>query len=333
MGQVNYSAAKAGDDRLRQGAGAGERPQGHHRQRRSARAISAPRWCGRCREKVLEDEDPAADPGRPARRGRGDRARASSSSPPTRPASSPARRCRSMAASIWPEDPAPPSGKAPSKALLRPRAFVSATPMTTRTATFIGFTAILLWSPLALFTAASGKVPPFQLAAMTFAVGAPRHRGSRRPRAARQARPTRAGLALGLYGLFGDHGALFRGVEVRPAGRGQPRALSLAAADRAVRRAPARRAARAAPSRRRAIGLAATALLVGRGASAARARMRRSAIACALLGAFVWASYSVALAPLRRGADRDGRGDLPRRDRALPRSAISSSRRRSGRRR
>jgi hypothetical protein len=38
--------------------------------------------------------------------------------------------------------------------------------MTTRTATLIGFCAILLWSTLALFTAMSGRVPPFQLVAM-----------------------------------------------------------------------------------------------------------------------------------------------------------------------
>lgn len=34
------------------------------------------------------------------------------------------------------------------------------------TATLIGFIAVLLWALLALFTAASGRVPPFQLAAM-----------------------------------------------------------------------------------------------------------------------------------------------------------------------
>lgn len=39
------------------------------------------------------------------------------------------------------------------------------------TATVAGFGAILLWSLLALFTAASGTVPPFQLAAMTFLIG------------------------------------------------------------------------------------------------------------------------------------------------------------------
>ena len=38
-------------------------------------------------------------------------------------------------------------------------------------ATLIGFTAILMWSLLALMTAASGKMPPFQLAAITFLIG------------------------------------------------------------------------------------------------------------------------------------------------------------------
>ncbi|MCV6601144.1 MAG: EamA family transporter, partial [Cohaesibacter sp.] len=38
-------------------------------------------------------------------------------------------------------------------------------------ATAIGFTAILMWALLALFTAASGTMPPFQLTALTFAIG------------------------------------------------------------------------------------------------------------------------------------------------------------------
>ncbi|MEP2942556.1 MAG: EamA family transporter [Hyphomicrobiales bacterium] len=37
-------------------------------------------------------------------------------------------------------------------------------------ATFYGFTAVFLWSLLALLTAASGMVPPFQLAALTFTI-------------------------------------------------------------------------------------------------------------------------------------------------------------------
>src|SRR5580692_6326663 len=44
--------------------------------------------------------------------------------------------------------------------------------MSPRTATLIGLTAILMWSLLAVLTVATGKIPAFQLAAMTFAVGA-----------------------------------------------------------------------------------------------------------------------------------------------------------------
>ena len=44
--------------------------------------------------------------------------------------------------------------------------------MTPRTATLIGLTAILMWSLLSVLTVATGKIPAFQLAAMTFAIGA-----------------------------------------------------------------------------------------------------------------------------------------------------------------
>ncbi|GKY86213.1 aromatic amino acid exporter YddG [Sinisalibacter aestuarii] len=43
--------------------------------------------------------------------------------------------------------------------------------MTRTAATLIGFTAVLLWSLLALFTVSTAPVPPFQLNAMTFTVG------------------------------------------------------------------------------------------------------------------------------------------------------------------
>ncbi|WP_051697283.1 DMT family transporter [Thioclava indica] len=43
--------------------------------------------------------------------------------------------------------------------------------MTPNKATFIGFTAVLLWSLLALFTVGSAPVPPLQLNAMCFAIG------------------------------------------------------------------------------------------------------------------------------------------------------------------
>ena len=38
-------------------------------------------------------------------------------------------------------------------------------------ATLTGFAAVLMWSTLALLTALSGRMPPFQLASVTFAIG------------------------------------------------------------------------------------------------------------------------------------------------------------------
>lgn len=43
--------------------------------------------------------------------------------------------------------------------------------MTRRSATLVGFTAVLMWAVLALLSAASGTMPPFQLAAVTFFIG------------------------------------------------------------------------------------------------------------------------------------------------------------------
>ena len=43
--------------------------------------------------------------------------------------------------------------------------------MTRGKATIIGFSAVALWALLAVFTVASAPVPPFQLSAMTFAIG------------------------------------------------------------------------------------------------------------------------------------------------------------------
>lgn len=49
--------------------------------------------------------------------------------------------------------------------------FIGGRYMTRSKATFIGFTAILLWSLLALFTVGSAPVPPLQLNAICFAIG------------------------------------------------------------------------------------------------------------------------------------------------------------------
>ncbi len=49
---------------------------------------------------------------------------------------------------------------------------VEQTGLNTRIATLAGFAAILMWSTLAVLIVATGAVPPFQLTAMTFAIGA-----------------------------------------------------------------------------------------------------------------------------------------------------------------
>src|SRR5688572_11505727 len=83
--------------------------------------------------------------------------------------------------------------------------------------TLIGFAAIVMWSLLALFTAASGAVPPFQLAAMTFAIGAlvgfAWIAAKRRWRDLRQPGPV---WAVGILGLFGYHALYFTALRNAP---------------------------------------------------------------------------------------------------------------------
>lgn len=77
-------------------------------------------------------------------------------------------------------------------------------------ATVIGFSAILMWSLLALLTVASGKVPPFQLLALTFAIGGAIGAvwlwRANTWHALRQAPQV---WALGVCGLFGYHALYF----------------------------------------------------------------------------------------------------------------------------
>jgi drug/metabolite transporter (DMT)-like permease len=89
---------------------------------------------------------------------------------------------------------------------------------TTLKATLAGFAAILMWALLALFTAASGKMPPFQLTAVCFAIG------SLPGIAVFIARPSRLKLlrqpagawATGIIGLFGYHFLYFTALRNAP---------------------------------------------------------------------------------------------------------------------
>ena len=84
-------------------------------------------------------------------------------------------------------------------------------------ATFIGFIAIALWSGLALLTAASGTMPPFQLAAITFAIGGgcglAVTAARRRLDALRQPWPV---WLVGVGGLFGYHALYFGALRLAP---------------------------------------------------------------------------------------------------------------------
>jgi drug/metabolite transporter (DMT)-like permease len=90
--------------------------------------------------------------------------------------------------------------------------------MTARTATLIGLTAILLWSLLSVLTVATGKIPAFQLAAMTFAIGAAVGSLSwiGRPGAIRSLRQPLLVWAVGVGGLFGYHALYFLALRFAP---------------------------------------------------------------------------------------------------------------------
>lgn len=85
-------------------------------------------------------------------------------------------------------------------------------------ATLIGSMAIVLWSSLAALATASGAMPPFQLAAVTFAIGGligvaswPFRRG-----AAGSLRQPPVVWALGVAGLFGYHALYFFALRLAP---------------------------------------------------------------------------------------------------------------------
>ena len=90
--------------------------------------------------------------------------------------------------------------------------------MTARTATLIGLTAILMWSLLAAMTVATGTIPAFQLAAMTFAIGA--LVGSfawiSRPDAIKSLRQPPVVWLVGVGGLFGYHALYFLALRFAP---------------------------------------------------------------------------------------------------------------------
>src|SRR5215475_6705655 len=90
--------------------------------------------------------------------------------------------------------------------------------MNSRTATLIGLSAILMWSLLAVLTVASGKIPAFQLAAITFAIGGLVGLLTfiGRPSAAASLHQPPVVWAVGVGGLFGYHALYFLALRFAP---------------------------------------------------------------------------------------------------------------------
>ncbi|HEY7382354.1 MAG TPA: EamA family transporter [Beijerinckiaceae bacterium] len=90
--------------------------------------------------------------------------------------------------------------------------------MSSRTATLTGLGAVALWSLLALLTVTTGAVPPFQLAAMAFAVGGGLGALSwlARPQGLCALRQSAVVWALGVGGLFGYHALYFAALRLAP---------------------------------------------------------------------------------------------------------------------
>ncbi len=85
-------------------------------------------------------------------------------------------------------------------------------------ATLIGSVAVLLWALLALFTAASGDVPPFLLMALTFGIGGLAGVATWivRPDGPKALRQPLHVWALGVAGLFGYHFLYFSALRSAP---------------------------------------------------------------------------------------------------------------------
>jgi drug/metabolite transporter (DMT)-like permease len=167
--------------------------------------------------------------------------------------------------------------------------------MTARTATATGLVAILLWSLLALFTAASGTVPPFQLAAMTFLVGGLLGVAGlvARPQARAALRQPPVVWALGVGGLFGYHALYFAALRLAPPAETGliaylwPLLIVLFSAFLPGERLRAAHVAGAL------LGFAGVIVLVaGRGVLEARSENLPGYL-CAFACAFVWSAYSV----------------------------------------
>lgn len=165
-----------------------------------------------------------------------------------------------------------------------------------RTATLIGATAIGMWSLLALFTVATGSVPPFQLAALTFAIGACVGPLVQMVRSRTWLPPPRVPLVawlVGVGGLFGYHALYFAALRWAPPAEAGllnyfwPLLIVLFSALLPGERLAGHHLVGVA------LGLAGTVLLFAGRGGADFSVEHLPGFAAALAAAFVWAGYSV----------------------------------------
>ncbi|HYW63524.1 MAG TPA: EamA family transporter [Bradyrhizobium sp.] len=167
--------------------------------------------------------------------------------------------------------------------------------MTRRSATLIGLTAILMWSLLAVLTVATGRIPAFQLAAMTFAIGAlaASLRWTVRPQGFFALRQPPLVWIVGVGGLFGYHALYFLALRLAPPAEAGllnylwPLLIVLFSSLLPGERLHAHHIIGAL------LGLAGTVLLFAGNNAVHFAREQIAGLAAAFVAAFVWAAYSV----------------------------------------
>lgn len=167
--------------------------------------------------------------------------------------------------------------------------------MTSRAATLIGLTAIVMWSLLAALTVATGKIPAFQLAAMTFAIGA--LVGSLtwfgRAGAIGALRQPLAVWIVGVGGLFGYHALYFLALRLAPPAEAGllnylwPLLIVLFSSLLPGERLAPHHIIGAV------LGLAGTVLLFAGNSGSGFAPGQVPGLVAAFVAAFVWAAYSV----------------------------------------
>ena len=167
--------------------------------------------------------------------------------------------------------------------------------MTSRTATSVGLTAILMWSLLSVMTVATGKIPAFQLAAMTFAIGALVAFASFlfRPQAFAALKQPPLAWLVGVGGLFGYHALYFLALRFAPPAEAGllnylwPLLIVLFSSLLPGERLAPHHIIGAL------LGLAGTVLLFAGNGGSGFAPGQIPGFAAAFVAAFVWAAYSV----------------------------------------